>query len=327
MPLFSFIFWYQVGRCKYNIVRNGNTKHLCDDACFSKFRSTPTVYLRTEGANQAKKTDGDDDVEIVGTSRVPAKGKPAKGATPVLAAKGASPSVTPASKGVAPGATRQIICTVCKQRKPIKHEVSFNRKMHSLCSDKCFAAFRYANKLTMSPCDNCGAFCNEPSAPGSTTETIQFEGVAKKFCGVICLHSFRSKKKKMIVCAWCNTKKSNFDMVERVDASNKVQLFCTLNCLSLYRVNLQATSNQQVKCDQCRKQSPAQYHLTMSDASVRNFCSYPCVIAFQGQFSQAGAAKPGQKKPDRGEVTLAANANTSRSTRQSARGTCIVSFL
>lgn len=26
------------------------------------------------------------------------------------------------------------------------------------------------------------------------------------------------------------------------------------------------------------------YHLTMSDATMRNFCSYPCVMAFQNQF-------------------------------------------
>lgn len=74
-------------------------------------------------------------------------------------------------------------------------------------------------------------------------------------------------------------------MIERVDANNKYQLFCSLNCLSLYRVNLQATSNQAVVCDHCRKFVPAQYHLTMSDASVRNFCSYQCVMAFQSQFA------------------------------------------
>lgn len=77
-------------------------------------------------------------------------------------------------------------------------------------------------------------------------------------------------------------------MIERVDANNKYQLFCSLNCLSLYRVNLQATSNQAVVCDQCHKCVPAQYHLTMSDASVRNFCSYQCVMAFQSQFAAAG---------------------------------------
>lgn len=31
----------------------------------------------------------------------------------------------------------------------------------------------------------------------------------------------------------------------------------------------------------------AQYHLTMSDATLRNFCSYQCLISFQNQFPTA----------------------------------------
>lgn len=28
-----------------------------------------------------------------------------------------------------------------------------------------------------------------------------------------------------------------------------------------------------------------QYHLTMSDSSIRNFCTYQCVMSFQSRFS------------------------------------------
>lgn len=35
------------------------------------------------------------------------------------------------------------------------------------------------------------------------------------------------------------------------------------------------------KCDMCKRTSLAQYHLTMSDATVRNFCTYQCVMSFQ----------------------------------------------
>ena len=45
-----------------------------------------------------------------------------------------------------------------------------------------------------------------------------------------------SKKQRIITCTWCQAKKSNFDMIERLDVNNKSQLFCTLDCLSLYRV-------------------------------------------------------------------------------------------
>lgn len=34
------------------------------------------------------------------------------------------------------------------------------------------------------------------------------------------------------------------------------------------------------------KSSQPMYHLTMSDATTRNFCSYGCVMAFQNQFAK-----------------------------------------
>jgi len=173
-------------------------------------------------------------------------------------------------------------CAVCSKIGPVKHEIRLDEKMNRLCSDPCFSAFQYANKLFMNTCDNCGIYCYKD---GSSPQFIQFEGQQKRFCSFMCVNSFKTLNKKVVSCAWCNCKKSNFDMIERVDANNKYQLFCSLNCLSLYRVNLQATSNQAVTCDQCRKCVPAQYHLTMSDASVRNFCSYQCVMAFQSQFA------------------------------------------
>ena len=46
----------QVIKCKYNIVRNGDTKHLCDDTCFKVFRATPTKFLQTGGDNPAPST-------------------------------------------------------------------------------------------------------------------------------------------------------------------------------------------------------------------------------------------------------------------------------
>ena len=41
-----------------------------------------------------------------------------------------------------------------------------------------------------------------------------------------------------------------------------------------------------IKCDLCSSVAQAQYHLTMSDATIRNFCSYQCVMSFQGQYSK-----------------------------------------
>ena len=44
---------WQVLKCKYNIVRNGETKHLCDDECFKTFRARPTSFLQSTGARRA----------------------------------------------------------------------------------------------------------------------------------------------------------------------------------------------------------------------------------------------------------------------------------
>lgn len=41
-----------------------------------------------------------------------------------------------------------------------------------------------------------------------------------------------------------------------------------------------------LKCDQCRAVKQPQYHLTMSDATLRSFCTYQCVLTFQGKFNK-----------------------------------------
>ncbi len=280
----------QVGKCKYNIVRNGDIKHLCDDNCFKIFRANPTSFLRSQppaaggeatSSGQSNGTvGGDDDVEVVGVSKPAPRSKTRSGSGPGIS----NP------------------CSVCGKVAVTKHEVKYAGKMHKICSDPCFSAFRVANKLSMNSCELCGAFI--PSE-GRNIQSIQFESQTKKFCNLTCLNTYKGKKSKIVPCVWCGTRKSNFDMVERAeDNKHQHQLFCTLNCLSLYRVNLQATSNQNVVCDQCQKAAPAQYHLTMSDASVRNFCTYNCVMAFQGQFSQPSP-----------------NTRSAQSTRQSSRQT------
>lgn len=74
-------------------------------------------------------------------------------------------------------------------------------------------------------------------------------------------------------------------MIEKQDSNSQTQIFCSLNCLSLYRVSVNAASSKSVRCDNCAKTLPAQYHLTMSDGSIRNFCTYNCVIIFQNQYT------------------------------------------
>lgn len=274
-------------------VLDGKFMDFCSINCHSKYEKNPPKEIVVE-----------DDVEIVGTS------------------KSTSPGV------LTRGATTMSKCSVCGKNSSIKHEVTFNNIHHKLCSDPCFAAFRYANKLAMTACDNCKKIC-----PGeNNANSLQFMGNQKKFCNPACMNTFKTKNQKITSCTWCQAKKSNFDMVERIDTNNKTQLFCSLNCLSLYRVNLQATSNQSVTCDQCKKFAPAQYHLTMSDASVRNFCSYNCVMAFQGQFQspQSGAGRGQAGKPATGSTPNSSSKNSRANrggSRSSSRGELYYNYL
>lgn len=145
------------------------------------------------------------------------------------------------------------VCSVCKvQGRPIRHSVRFQFKTFSLCSDICLSAFQYTNKINTVVCDSCGNICTSTEAQ---VHFIQFEGKTKRFCSDRCVNNFRNVNRKIVDCTWCSSKKINFDMIERLGEDNNFQLFCTLNCLSLFRVNLQAKSNMAVPCDQCKKVS------------------------------------------------------------------------
>ncbi|XP_070568230.1 zinc finger MYM-type protein 4-like isoform X2 [Ptychodera flava] len=205
-------------------------------------------------------------------------------------------------------------CSVCEKMGQVKHEVNFQGQVHKLCSDSCFAAFRYAHNLSMNCCDQCGVNCyNDRFTP----QYMQYEGKPKRFCTLKCLNRFKEFHKRFVDCFWCKTRKNNFEMVERVDSNNKVQLFCSLPCLQAYREKVSSVSatpvstqpqagqpqpqklgapvgNASALCNHCKKMSPPLFHLTMSDNSIRNFCSYNCVIAFQAQFNTPTVTLPHQ---------------------------------
>ncbi|GFS34720.1 zinc finger MYM-type protein 4 [Nephila pilipes] len=202
-------------------------------------------------------------------------------------------------------------CAHCKKQGTFKIQVKHEDKMHSLCCDMCVAGFRCSFKITDKVCDTCYKFFN----PGSDDNfSLKFDGSPRHFCTKACMTLFVLSHRKIIQCVQCKVKKYTFDMIERISDSNQVQMYCSLNCLSLFRVNLNATSSKCIRCDNCTKNIPAQYHLTMSDGSIRNFCTYQCVLCFQNQFPtasplsasntvrQVNTMKPGSK--------TTANANT-----------------
>ncbi|XP_074832148.1 zinc finger MYM-type protein 4-like isoform X2 [Carettochelys insculpta] len=174
-------------------------------------------------------------------------------------------------------------CSMCQKNAVIRHEVNYQNVVHKLCSDACFSKFRSANNLTMNCCENCGGYCYSGSGQ---CHVLQIEGQSKKFCSSTCVTGYKQKSAKITPCALCKSLRSSAEMIESTNNLGKTELFCSVNCLSAYRVKMVTSAGVQVQCNSCKTSAIPQYHLAMSDGSIRNFCSYSCVIAFQNLFNK-----------------------------------------
>lgn len=201
-------------------------------------------------------------------------------------------------------------CSFCKKTTASKMQIKQDDKTHHLCSEVCVSAYRYANKINSNICDSCYKLYG-PDAKDSVA--LHFEGSCKQFCSKACMTLFVLSHRKIVPCATCKVKKYNFDMIEKSD-NGQNQLFCSLNCLSLFRVSINATSTKIIRCDHCSKNSAAMYHLTMSDGSVRNFCTYNCVIAFQNQFTNVPTLTTATPSARQAATTQASGTKTTSST-------------
>ncbi|XP_049474682.1 zinc finger MYM-type protein 4 isoform X4 [Panthera uncia] len=174
-------------------------------------------------------------------------------------------------------------CSMCQKNAVIRHEVNYQNVVHKLCSDACFSKFRSANNLTMNCCENCGGYCYSGSGQ---CHVLQIEGQSKKFCSSACITAYKQKSAKITPCALCKSLRSSAEMIENTNSLGKTELFCSVNCLSAYRVKMVTSAGVQVQCNSCKTSAIPQYHLAMSDGSIRNFCSYSCVVAFQNLFNK-----------------------------------------
>ncbi|XP_066573282.1 zinc finger MYM-type protein 4 isoform X2 [Amia ocellicauda] len=175
-----------------------------------------------------------------------------------------------------------IKCSMCQRTAIIRHEVNYQGVVHKLCSDSCFSRFRSVNNLTMNCCENCGGYCY---SGGGQCHVLQIEGTAKKFCSPTCITAYKLSA-KVTPCTVCQSLRSSAEMLENTSPQGRTELFCSVNCLSAYRVQNFTTSGVPVPCNSCKASAVPQYHLAMSDGSIRNFCSYNCVVSFQTVFNK-----------------------------------------
>ncbi|XP_059051733.1 zinc finger MYM-type protein 4 isoform X2 [Achroia grisella] len=185
-------------------------------------------------------------------------------------------------------------CAVCSLEKATSIEVEVNDTVtQRLCSDPCFAAFKFVNNIFPDQCRWCKKYFERKQ---SKCFTIYDGNTPNCFCSKSCMNVYISNSRHIVPCNWCKVKKYNFDMIRRVQTNGQAVMMCSLNCLNLYQVSVNAVSSRRTKCDMCKRTSLAQYHLTMSDATVRNFCTYQCVMTFQGQYSKhAPPLLPGEQ--------------------------------
>ncbi|KAM6958747.1 zinc finger MYM-type protein 4-like [Aplochiton taeniatus] len=171
-------------------------------------------------------------------------------------------------------------CSHCTKYCISKHEVILKGSVHKLCSDECFVRFRATHKLIMSTCWTCGQYCY------SKALTLNLDNINKTFCKTECVAAYKQKFKKPSSCTMCRASRPVCDMVEITDGEGKVDLFCTSSCVMAYKVQTVSASGAALKCDNCHILSVPAYHLAMSDASIRNFCTLPCVLSFQEKYNK-----------------------------------------
>ncbi|KAM9256193.1 zinc finger MYM-type protein 4 isoform 5-T5 [Cariama cristata] len=192
-------------------------------------------------------------------------------------------------------------CSMCQKNAVIRHEVNYQNVVHKLCSDACFSKFRSANNLTMNCCENCGGYCYSGSGQ---CHVLQIEGQSKKFCSSTCVTAYKQKSAKITPCTLCKSLRSSAEMIESTNNSGKTELFCSVNCLSAYRVKMVTSAGVQVQCNSCKTSANPQYHLAMSDGSIRNFCSYSCVVAFQNLFNKPAGMNSSVVPLSQGQVIV-----------------------
>ncbi|XP_013139669.1 PREDICTED: zinc finger MYM-type protein 3 isoform X2 [Papilio polytes] len=208
-------------------------------------------------------------------------------------------------------------CAVCALRKATTIEVEISDGVSQrLCSDPCFAAFKFVNHIFPDQCCWCKKYF-ERKIPKSFT--IYENSSPQCFCTKSCMNVYISNSRHIVPCNWCKVKKYNFDMIRRVQTNGQIVLMCSLNCLNLYQVSVNAVSSRRTKCDMCKRTSLAQYHLTMSDATVRNFCTYQCVMSFQGQYAKHPPLVSGEALEQTKAVPTGAPRRTYPSSKNAAK--------
>ncbi|XP_037355949.1 zinc finger MYM-type protein 6 isoform X3 [Talpa occidentalis] len=185
-------------------------------------------------------------------------------------------------------------CSMCQKNADIRFEVKYQNVLHGLCSDACFSKFHSTNNLTMNCCENCGSYCYSSSGPSHSQKVFSSTSVT----------AYKQNSAQTPPYALGKSLRPSAEMVETTNDSGKTELFCSINCLSAYRIKTVTSSGVQVSCHSCKTSAIPQYHLAMSNGTIYSFCSSSCVVAFQNVFNKPKGTNSSVVPLSQGQVVV-----------------------
>ncbi|XP_012045295.2 zinc finger MYM-type protein 6 isoform X1 [Ovis aries] len=216
-------------------------------------------------------------------------------------------------------------CSMCQKNADIRFEVKYQNVVHGLCSDACFSKFHSANNLSMNCCENCGSYCYSSSGPCQSQKVFSSTSIT----------AYKQNSAQTPPYALGKSLRPSAEMIETTNDSGKTELFCSINCLSAYRVKTVTSSGVQVLCHSCKTKAVPQYHLAMSNGTIHSFCNSSCVVAFQNVFNKPKGANSSAVpisqtqvivSPPSGSAVSAGRGHTSAFTPRSVSGSVATSL-
>lgn len=93
--------------------------------------------------------------------------------------------------------------------------------------------------LFLVQCDMCKKYFENDN---NTEFSIYTDGAVKNFCCKTCQNIHIIATRRIVPCSWCKVKKYNFDMIKKICPTGQTLNMCSLNCLSLFQVSVNAVN-------------------------------------------------------------------------------------
>ncbi|XP_015789950.1 uncharacterized protein LOC107366824 [Tetranychus urticae] len=203
------------------------------------------------------------------------------------------------------GAFSGSTCACCQCSRIVEKssclDLIFRGRKFMICSTFCLSAFKFSFDVTKIICESCSKY----GWSYRQVNILHYSGFTKLFCSRKCLQMHVLKIRRIQSCLTCNVKKYNFDLVEKYDAaSGDSKLFCSTYCYSTFELNESQNKGREPKafCDWCRRLARLSYHIPSPEKTVRNFCSYVCVLGHQTHYdtllNRHGIDNSSQQRPN-----------------------------